>query len=80
MKYNLRGKVRACPLKPSDPLGVDLLADPIVGHLEVHRTILSEPLVLGPWVLPHQNILRLQVSIDEASGVQIVESLSNLRR
>ena len=78
MKNDLRGEVGTCPLQTPDPLGCNLLADAVVSHLEVHTVTLTEALVLRSWKLPDQHILRLQIAIDKASGMQVVQSFSNL--
>ena len=68
MQYHLRGEIGACSLHATDPLGGDLLADAVVGHFDVDGVI-GQPLVLGSWEFPHQDILRLQVAIYELPRV-----------
>ena len=77
MKKNLRGEVLWSALLPSGPLGGNLLADTVVGKLEVHSGV-RVPLLPGVRVAPHEDIRWFEVAVDDVLGVEVVQCLSHL--
>ena len=77
MKNNFWWEIGACSLHSSEALWWDLLADTIVGNFDPDWCILI-PLIVGIWELPHQDVLRFEVTVHKVPSMQIVQCFSNL--
>lgn len=76
MLQYFRGDEGRGPSKSFRPCGKNCAADPVVSNLDVHQGGGAD--VGGQRQVPHENVLRLEVTVDDAVAVQVGQSFDHL--